>query len=75
MNIEEQVAGVFSAVFGRKIKANDDVSIDTEDLWDSLKHIELIMTLEEELDISFDKKDIPTLTSMAKIIENIEKKK
>jgi len=37
--------------------------------WDSLKHIQLIAELEDELNIQFDYEDIVTMNSIAKIDE------
>ena len=49
--------------------------MESEPKWDSMKHIEVIMVLEEELGISFRPESIPTLTSMAKIVDEINKLK
>ena len=32
---------------------NDDTSVDTVETWDSLKHLNLVLALEEKFDISF----------------------
>lgn len=40
--------------------------------WDSMKHIEIIMTLEDELNISFEAGDIPNMTSLAEIIVKVK---
>lgn len=47
-------------------------SMETCPAWDSMKHIEIIMTLEDELGISFDPQDIPTLVSAEKIAKKIK---
>lgn len=70
--MEEQVAQILSLLLGQEFTSNDDVSKENQDLWDSMKHIEIITTLEEELNISFNIEDIPKLTSMKKIIEAIK---
>ncbi|MBO5738832.1 acyl carrier protein [bacterium] len=70
--MEEQVARILSLLLGQEFTSNDDVSKENQDLWDSMKHIEIITTLEEELKISFNIEDIPKLTSMKKIIEAIK---
>ena len=70
--MEEKVAQVLSQLLEREIKVNDNVSIDTEENWNSLKHIEIVMTLEEEIDASFSPEDIPQLKSMEKIISKIK---
>lgn len=71
--MEEQVAQILSLLLGQDFTSNEDVSMENQELWDSMKHIEIITTLEEELNISFNIEDIPKLTSMKKIIEAIKK--
>ena len=70
--MEEQVVQILSLLLGQDFTSEDDVSMENQELWDSMKHIEIITTLEEELNISFNIEDIPKLTSMKKIIEAIK---
>lgn len=70
--IENNVAKILSMLLGQEISVGDDVSMQNQELWDSMKHIEIITTLEEELGISFNIEDIPKLTSMQKIVEAIK---
>lgn len=70
--MEEQVVQILSLLLGQDFTSEDDVSMGNQELWDSMKHIEIITTLEEELNISFNIEDIPKLTSMKKIIEAIK---
>jgi acyl carrier protein len=70
--IENNVAKILSILLGQEISVGDDVSMQNQELWDSMKHIEIITTLEEELGVSFNIEDIPKLTSMQKIVEAIK---
>ena len=70
--MEDQVTQILSFLLGQEFTSEDDVSMENQELWDSMKHIEIITTLEEELNISFNIEDIPKLTSMKKIIEAIK---
>lgn len=72
MEIEQRLAEVLSLLFNKKILPEDKISMDSEELWDSLKHIEVIMTLEEEFDISINPQDIQKLTSFKAIAEIIK---
>ena len=36
-----------------KSEINENTSVDTVPLWDSLKHLELVLTLEGEFNVSF----------------------
>lgn len=73
--MEKQVRKILSLLLGQEIPVGSDVSMTENENWDSMKHIEIITTIEEELGVSFAIGDIPKLTSMKKIVEAIEKMK
>jgi len=53
-NIEDRIKNVMSAVFEISIEEiNDESSPDTIELWDSLKHLNLVIALEEEFNVQF----------------------
>lgn len=70
--IEEKIAEIFSNVLKRKISITDDVQRDNEELWDSLKHIEISVTLEEEFDISLTTELILSIDSMEKAVQVVK---
>ena len=53
---------------------NDDSSSDTIVLWDSLKHMQLVVALEEEFDSHFTDEEIVRMKNYSKIIEVIKGK-
>ena len=54
-SIEERIKNVMASVFDVAIdKIRNDSSPDTIHSWDSLKHMNLIIGLEEEFDIELD---------------------
>ena len=60
--MEERIKGVMSSVFNvPKGEIQSDASPDTINSWDSLRHMNLIIGLEEEFDIEFDDEDIGNL--------------
>ena len=67
--MKEKVKNILEMLLNQKV--SDDVSMENCDTWDSMKHIEIIMTLEDELGVSFNVEDIPHLTSLAKILEKL----
>ena len=75
MDIEERVKEILEVLFEHKITNPDEVTMDTEELWDSLKHLELIVTLEEEFDVKIPQNEIPELNSMDIIIDKIKELK
>lgn len=70
MSVEEKVKEILSTLLEEEI--NEDVSMNNSTKWDSMKHIEIITTLEEELNISFEVEDIPKLVSYKLLIDKIK---
>ena len=69
--MEDRIKKVMSAVFEVPIKEiNDKSSPDTIESWDSLKHMNLVVALEEEFDVHFNDEDIVEIMnySLIKII-------
>ena len=67
--IEVRIKQVMSDVFNIDINSiNDTSSPDNIENWDSLKHINIMLALEEEFNVQFDTKDIPELTLLSQII-------
>jgi len=73
--IEDRIKNVMSAVFEiYAVKITEESSSSTIETWDSLKHINLVVALEEEFDIQFNDSEIIELQNML-IIKNIIEKK
>ena len=52
--VEQRIKNVMSAVFELSVdQINEESSSDTIELWDSLKHMNLVFALEEEFKIEF----------------------
>lgn len=73
--MEEKVLKILSVLLGRPIALGENVIAQNEPKWDSLKHMEIIMTIEDEFGISFDVEDIPNLKSSEAIINRIKELK
>ncbi|MFH0734094.1 MAG: phosphopantetheine-binding protein [bacterium] len=70
-NIGNRIKKVMSAVFGVNIDEITELSsADTIEAWDSLKHMNLIIALEEEFQISIPDEDVGNITNF-KLIELI----
>lgn len=75
-DIESKIINVMCSVFNiDKTKINKDMNNENTDGWDSLKHMNLIIALEEEFNLSFDDSEIVKINSLKKINEVISKKK
>jgi acyl carrier protein len=64
--IEARVLAVLVAVL--KCEAVPDSSRKNTPRWDSLKHIEIIFAIEDELGIQFSEEEMVTLDSVGKIV-------
>ena len=68
-NISDRIKNVMSAVFGiSNEEINDESSPDTIESWDSLKHMNLVVALEEEFNVEFTDNNIIELINMKLIM-------
>ena len=67
--IEERIKNVMSAVFEIPVEQiQDDSSPDTIDSWDSLKHMNMVVALEEEFNVQFTDDNLFELINMKLIM-------
>jgi len=73
--MEERIKNVMSAVFEILVEQiNDDSSPDTIESWDSLKHMNLVVALEEEFEIEFTDDEAVELLNFLLIFNIIKEK-
>jgi len=73
--IEDRTKNVMSAVFEISTgEINDKSSSDNIISWDSIKHMHLVVALEEEFDIQFNDSEIVELQNLSLIINIIGEK-
>ncbi|HXM96376.1 MAG TPA: acyl carrier protein [Candidatus Dormibacteraeota bacterium] len=72
--IQAAVAELLSISVGRQIAHTESVTRDSEPSWDSLKHVELILLLEEHFGVQFSEEEIVALRSSDEIVHAIEAK-
>ena len=65
--MEEKIKSIMKEVFNEEI--TDTYSKTTTDKWDSFAHLDLIVKLEEELNISFSPEEIGKIVSYKDIVE------
>tara|TARA_B100001123_G_C14842081_1_gene840520 strand:+ start:410 stop:652 length:243 start_codon:yes stop_codon:yes gene_type:complete len=75
--IQSRIESVMRSVFG--MENDDEISPDsspqTISNWDSLRHIQLVVSLEEEFQLEFSDGEITQLVTPINIKEIIEEKK
>ena len=61
-NLEQRIFKVMSLVFEVSLETlNEDSSSDSIDTWDSLKHLNLILALEEEFNLEIPDEEVGNL--------------
>jgi len=64
MKMEDTLKDVMATVLGIVADSiNDDTSMDTVEAWDSIKHMNLVLAIEEEFGISIPDEDAANITS------------
>jgi acyl carrier protein len=72
--MEDKIFEIVSKVMGIPMSnVNIDSSPDTIEEWDSLKHINLMMALEEEFDMQFSPEEISDMLNMKLILLTLNK--
>lgn len=66
-----ELAAVLSAVLGVSVSTGEELVFRDSLGWDSMKHIEIIMAVEETFGVSFAAEDIPRMTSQAVLLRTI----
>jgi acyl carrier protein len=51
-----------------------ELSTESAETWDSFRHLQLILSIEEEYGVQFDPQKIPELTTVARVQEALEQK-
>ena len=69
--IDAELTKTLEILLETKINPGDDIKIGNPISWDSIKHIEIIMTVEQQFNISFQTEDIPLLTSKKALLDKI----
>jgi acyl carrier protein len=72
--IREAVAELLSISLGRPVAETESVTRDADPKWDSLKHVQLVLLLEEHFGVQFNEEEMGGLRSSDKIVQAIEEK-
>jgi acyl carrier protein len=74
VEIQEAVAELLSISLGRQVAQTESVTRDSDPKWDSLKHVQLILLLEEHFGVQFSEEEMGALRSSDEIVKAIEEK-
>lgn len=70
-HIQQKIYKILEQVLEIEVNQNTHITMQECESWSSLAHIDIIMSLEEEFDITFNQEDLPRLTSQEIIVQKI----
>ena len=74
VEIQAAVAELLSINLERPVASAELVTRDSDPKWDSLKHVQLILLLEEHFGVQFSEEEMGALRSSGEIVKAIEEK-
>ena len=67
-NFHRELVGIFSDIFQVNLDPGiKDISQNEIEMWDSINHLQLVLSLEEVFQITLSDEEIPDLTSLKKV--------
>lgn len=72
--MEKQFYEILENILETKVDENTNINMENCKNWTSLTHIDIIMSLEEEFDIKFNKNELNQLTSQNELLKVIREK-
>ena len=69
--VYSRLAEVFRDVFDREVALVDETTAADVPGWDSLNHITLIGTVEDEFDVKFPMKDVVGMKNVGELVDKI----
>lgn len=72
--MEKQFYEILENILETKVDENTNINMENCKNWTSLTHIDIIMSLEEEFDIKFNKNELSQLTSQNELLKAIREK-
>ena len=70
MDKKAKLLDILTTILGQEVDEN--ASVETIETWDSLSHIEVIVTVEEEFGVKIPQQKIAEMTSVKKLLAWIE---
>ncbi|MDD1552703.1 acyl carrier protein [Riemerella anatipestifer] len=72
--MKEKIIKIMAEVFEMDENSfPQEISQETVENWDSLRHLSLIVEIEESFDVSFEPEEISEMITMDKILEMLQK--
>ena len=72
--MEDRVRAIFAELLGlNATEVTDNMSYNSLEKWDSLKHLELVSKLEDTFGINIDMDDVIAMSNFRKVVETAQK--
>jgi acyl carrier protein len=71
-HIETTVLTAIAAVLKRELPEGAQTSRENTPEWDSLRHVEIMFAVEDELSVEFSEEELAELNSVARIVNAVE---
>ncbi|HEG0613931.1 TPA: acyl carrier protein [Campylobacter coli] len=72
--MEKKFYEILENILETEVNENTNINMENCKNWTSLTHIDIIMSLEEEFDIKFNKNELSQLTSQNELLKAIKEK-
>jgi acyl carrier protein len=72
-DVDREVREVFATVLDRRIEPGTDVVRSEEPEWDSLKHVDLMFSVEERFDLQFPEEDLAKMSRLSQVVDEVMK--
>jgi acyl carrier protein len=71
--IANEIRGILSRALKRPVEDGEDVLRVNEPKWDSLKHMEILFSIEDAFDIQYDEDELASLNSLTALVSSVER--
>ena len=70
--MSDKIKEIFEIVLEIKIENESTISVDQTEEWDSIKHLQLMSTIEDEFGIKLNDEDLLSLTSFESVKNRLQ---
>jgi acyl carrier protein len=72
-DVATTIRDLMGTVLGRTLSPGEPVSQDSEPGWDSLRHVEMVVLIEDALGVRFDEAELPQLLSLDEFVDAVRR--
>ena len=69
--VEERIREIMAMVLKREVAPGETVTYGTEPAWDSLRHVEIIFSIEGEFGVRFQEAELAELNSLNALVDAV----